>query len=68
MDRDSMSPEEPRLRISKLNPLVFQCSICGEEIRGGPAPRDVTAQFSNDLRQQHPLYIKSSQAQESGDG
>ncbi len=53
--------EEPRLQIVGLNPLTFQYSVCGARINGEPAPSDVTAQFSNHVRDKHPLYYRGTE-------
>ena len=55
-----VSRDEPHLEIVDVNPLTFQCSVCGEEIEGGPAPSDVTAQFNNHVREKHPMFYRGA--------
>ena len=50
--------EKPRLQIVSVDPLTFRCSLCGEAIAGGPAPSDLTAQFTNHIREKHPMFAK----------
>lgn len=56
-----MAVEEPHLEIVGISPLTFRCSVCGEEIEGGPAPSDVAAQFSNHVREKHPVYHRGTE-------